>query len=471
MDYTAAVVEFYPDQVEDLKPEEKLKKNVDGYLNILDEILKKQPKPDILIFPEAVLTAKSAIVKRSDALPYTVEISNSSESLCTAVNTTFLTRLACAAQQSKIYLVINLIERERCKSTSKCAQDGWDIFNANIVLDRNGSVISKYQKYYLFDEPFINRTATPEVVIFDTDFGEKFASFTCFDILFKKPALDLIYKHQVTNIIFTTMWYSKLPFLAGLQMQRQWSYAVNATLLAAGANDPERANGGSGIHLGRKGSLVSGILENTRSQAFVATVPQLLAQVRETTEEIDKQAKQMDGFFLYDEDLTQYTSKIIQFGKQGIKNKICHKNLCCDFKMSLQWNNTTTKKYYVYHMVAYTGVLYIYDYILGIDVCGVIACLTKNLNSCSKRFPNYDDVSWPVTFKRIQIKAQFEIDDQKFQYPNSLLSNIKPLPAEDFDWTSTTLNTTIEKTFTLKHPQNRLMTFAIYGRDFNKDKH
>ncbi|KAK4878070.1 hypothetical protein RN001_010576 [Aquatica leii] len=452
-EYTAAVVEFYPDQAKDLEPEERLKSNIDGYLKILDKIIKKKPKPDIVIFPEATLKWNSVIVNHRDELPFTVEISNSTESLCTTENTTFLTRLACAAQKSKTYLVINLSERERCKST-KCAEDGWNIYNANVVLDRNGSVVSKYRKYHLFAEPFMNRTATPEIVIFDTDFGEKFASFTCFDIWFKKPALDLVYKHQVTNIIFPTMWFSQLPFV---------------TILAAGANDPKIGSGGSGIHLGRKGSLVSGILGNTRSQEFVATVPQLIAQVRETTQEIDKKAKQMDGFVLLPDDLTKYTSKVIQFGERKINETVCHNGFCCNFKMSLQWNNKTTKKYYVYHMVVYSGVLFAYYYDMGVDVCGVVACLNQNLRSCSRRFPNYDDVSWPVTFKHIQIKAQFENDDQKFQYPNSLLSNIKPLPVEDFDWTSRTLNTTIEKTFTLKQPQNRLMTFAIYGRDFNKD--
>ncbi|KAK4878066.1 hypothetical protein RN001_010572 [Aquatica leii] len=471
-EYTAAVIEYYPDQNKLLEPEERLRRNVDGYLKIFDEIQRGQLKPDIVVFPESTLTANAVIRNRTEEFPYTVEITNSTASLCTAENSTFLTRLACAAQRSKTYMVINLSERARCQSPSKCSEDGWDFYNSNIALDRNGSVISKYRKYNLFGEYLMNQTQTADISIFDTDFGATFAMFTCFDILFKEPTLNLIYKHRVNNIIFPSMWFSELPFLTAVQTQQQWAYAVNATVLAAGANNPKVGSGGTGIYQGTKGPLVFDI-EYAQSKAFVATLSHQQSSVRrETTNDIDKKAKQMDGFYLKTDNLKPYTSRTVQFGEKEINENVCHEDFCCNFKMLLDWNKATTDHYYVYHLTAYKGVRSfsgVYDG--GVDICGVVACRTQNLSSCGKRFPNYENISWPLTFKHIQIKAQFEIDDKKFQYPNSLRSNIKPLPVADIEWTSTTLNNTIERTYTLKEPQNRLMTFAIYGRDFSRDKY
>lgn len=73
----------------------------------------------------------------------------------------------------------------------------------------------RYRKTNLFVEPQFNVTAVPEIVTFDTDFGVKFGTFICFDILFNEPALKLIRQHQITDIVFPTAWFSEAPFLTG----------------------------------------------------------------------------------------------------------------------------------------------------------------------------------------------------------------------------------------------------------------
>ncbi|KAF5285196.1 hypothetical protein FQR65_LT13311 [Abscondita terminalis] len=459
-DYTAAVIEFYPDHDKSLQPDERLKRNIDGYLNVLKEIAEDNML-DIVIFPETTLVGNVIIAESKDFLPFTVEISIN-QSLCVAENATFLRRLACAAQTYKTYLMINIGERVANNST----EGGWDYYNTNILLDRSGTIVSRYRKYHLFSETFINKTAHPDISIFDTDFGVRFGTFICFDILFKEPALELIQKHNVTHIIFSTMWFSELPFLTALQAQQQWSYAVNATFLSSGCNSPKVGSGGSGFFQGTDGAVAYDILGGAESKAFVAKLP---ARKFLVDEDVDKKAKQMDGFHLRSENLRGYTSKTIEFGKKKISQTVCHREFCCDFKIEIKWNKTSPKNYYVYHMVAYDGVRLIDVCKIGVQICGVIACRGKNLNSCGKRFPNYDDVTWPSTFTRIEIRAEFAISDQKIQYPNSLLSNIKPLPVDAIEWTSVVANTTISRTYVLKKPQNRLITFAIFGRDFSRD--
>jgi len=76
-------------------------------------------------------------------------------------------------------------------------------------------MINRYRKTNLFVEHQFDVTTIPEIVIFDTDFGVKFGTFTCFDILFREPAIQLTRIHQVTDIVFPTAWFSEVPFLTG----------------------------------------------------------------------------------------------------------------------------------------------------------------------------------------------------------------------------------------------------------------
>lgn len=61
--------------------------------------------------------------------------------------------------------------------------------------------------------------------------------------------------------------------------------------------------------------------------------------------------------------------------------------------------------------------------------------------------------------------------DSAIQYPNTLLSSIRPLDKADFEWTSQYYddNKIVEKTLKLTKPQDRLLVFGIYGRDFSRD--
>lgn len=75
--------------------------------------------------------------------------------------------------------------------------------------------INRYRKTNLFNEEQFNVTSVPEIVTFDTDFGVKFGTFICFDILFHEPALQLTRLHNITDIVYTTAWFSEVPFLTG----------------------------------------------------------------------------------------------------------------------------------------------------------------------------------------------------------------------------------------------------------------
>lgn len=73
----------------------------------------------------------------------------------------------------------------------------------------------RYRKVHLYMEHQFDTVEPPEIVTFDTDFDVKFGTFICFDILFSVPALNLTRINNVTNIVYSTAWFSEAPFLTG----------------------------------------------------------------------------------------------------------------------------------------------------------------------------------------------------------------------------------------------------------------
>ncbi|KAG8226137.1 hypothetical protein J437_LFUL005798 [Ladona fulva] len=75
--------------------------------------------------------------------------------------------------------------------------------------------LSGYWKINLFDEPAMDKPREVTHSTFSTDFHVTFGMFTCFDIMWKEPAFDLVNNENVTDFVFPTAWFSQLPFLSG----------------------------------------------------------------------------------------------------------------------------------------------------------------------------------------------------------------------------------------------------------------
>ena len=193
-----------------MTPAARLQDNLQAYLNILNSTDAKDL--DIIVFPESTLNNndEATFVPNPEKQQITPCDDNSGE------YHTFLQQISCAARRLGIYVVINLTEKEWCSTipedTRKCATTGLNIFNTNVVFNRNGVVISRYRKVHLYGENK-NTTFVPEQGWFDTDFGVRFGHFICFDILFYSPAQVLV--ESIKDFIFTSMWFSQLPFLTG----------------------------------------------------------------------------------------------------------------------------------------------------------------------------------------------------------------------------------------------------------------
>lgn len=54
--------------------------------------------------------------------------------------------------------------------------------------------MARYHKHNLYFEAAFDVPPRPEIVTFDTPFAGKFGLITCFDILFREPAVTLVEK-------------------------------------------------------------------------------------------------------------------------------------------------------------------------------------------------------------------------------------------------------------------------------------
>lgn len=259
-----------------------------------------------------------------------------------------LRKLSCAAKQYNVYLVVNYIEKEDCKD---CGGDNINLYNSNIVFDRKGTIISRYRKYNLFLEFSFNVTSEPEISTFDTDFGVKFGHFICFDILFKTPALELLTRHKITDIVYPTHWFAELPFLDALSVQAAWSYANDVNLLASGFNTPITGSTGSGIYAGKVPKR-PGIFRSDRNKnaLLIANVPKVIDGRRNYTnfenilyEFSDTEVSTVTDktilikFFI--DFLSSFTTLLLQPETDEFVT-LCKDNFCCNFHHKAEHNET-----------------------------------------------------------------------------------------------------------------------------------
>ncbi|XP_066587545.1 vanin-like protein 1 [Prorops nasuta] len=477
--YIAAVVEFPPKQ--EASSELGLRENSESYVRIIKKAAEFQ-RADIIVFPEDGLTTTD-LPGRDEIESWTTLVPAVSENYIPCLNDTIpvsqvLKNISCAAQQNQIYVVINIAEKHPCEHKKHCAGDNTLYYNTNVAFDRNGKIIARYRKTHLYLEPQFNVTTNPEIVTFDTDFGVTFGTFTCFDILFKEPALTLTRKHQITDIIFTTAWFSELPFLTATQMQAGWSYAEDVNFLASGYNRPEVGNSGSGIYMGRNGiakitfpfettehylavdvlkkkkTTPSGDQSNSMKLEHVNT-EYLSARANDETRV--KRANDVGELKLYHDDITVFETAAFN---TSTTKKICHNGFCCDFTVDISHVDPASN----YRFVVFNG-LRTYSNIIfaGTRVCAVVQCANDTVASCG-----WSTKTSETTFKKIEISGTFDNYDEILVMPNTLTSP-SLLPLNNFLFEEHKHEKHGHVTISKTEPVRNVLTFGLYCREYSKD--
>ncbi|EDV44469.2 uncharacterized protein Dana_GF20309 [Drosophila ananassae] len=463
--YTAGVAEFRPSIVGG-NSEQLLAENLEGYLQL---IAAGNSTTDILVFPEATLNS----VLQLTAVPAFTE-----QSLCDespqddAEIAPFLRRLACAAREFRTYLVVNVKE----KALDKGSASGHAIYNTNVVFDRSGAVVSRYRKWNLYLESNTNRTESPQLATFRTDFNVTFGHFVCFDMLFYAPAQELVEGLGVRHVIVTKMFNSELPFLTAIQFQQGWAWANKVNLLAAGASLPQAGISGSGIYAGVQGTVARVLI----TDSDVGDRKMLLARLPVNPDDIiplEEEPAEPEAItsvrlkLLQQPDMDMFSTwELPMVGGSSVNKSICQEDLCCRFEAD--WTTNGSVPGYSYRMGVWVGRRrYEEEQYSSIRLCGLFACRSGDAASCGL-LDSQDNVvllTQGLEFTKLLIEGEFVRRPRRLISPSTLsASGFYPLQPSQMSWATEEQDNVTLVRMQLKQPQGHLMTFAIYGNYFDE---
>lgn len=185
-------------------PEQLLESNLQRYLEIMKNA---SATLDTIVFPEATL----------NDIPTGVLIPEANKNIVPCSDQTYaegnlVKLISCSANTYSRYVVENIVTKVKSpdaemitnKDKRRCSDrpNGFSYYNTNVVFNRKGEVIARYRKFNLFYED-IDKPSKPELVTFDTDFGVRFGTFICFDLIFRWPSNEILYNRDVTDIVFS----------------------------------------------------------------------------------------------------------------------------------------------------------------------------------------------------------------------------------------------------------------------------
>uniref|UniRef100_A0A1L8EIR4 Putative biotinidase and vanin n=1 Tax=Haematobia irritans TaxID=7368 RepID=A0A1L8EIR4_HAEIR len=469
--YNAGVVEFRPSAA--LSSENRVKDNLQGYMEILER--EEAQSLDIIIFPESTLNNRDQMTFVPNPQTEMIIPCDSEEE---GEYDEVMKQISCAARKYSKYIVINLTEKELCSMVPEdprpCASSGLNIYNTNVVFDRQGAVISRYRKVHLYGENK-NSTFVPEYGWFDTDFGVRFGHFICFDILFYSPAQEMVDKYGIKDFIFPTMWFSQLPFLTAVQVHQAWAYGNDVNLLAAGASDPVVGSTGSGIYNGRNGILVAVMNQGLgQRNLYVARVPKYTNPLKRVKRSIPKGSAKLSkpNIYLKRDYLENYASVLVDLTNgTNLSQDLCFSNssFCCSF--DLQWQSVDLKAdshHYYYRLGAYKGLRNeVAAETNELMNCALISCIGQDIKDCGKVY----DIDADITFENVTITASFPKTDGFLLMPNSLKADdLMPVPVGEFEWSEVlSKNNKINVRYSLNTSTSNLLAFSIYGNYYDGD--
>ncbi|KAJ8315313.1 hypothetical protein KUTeg_007463 [Tegillarca granosa] len=360
--------------------------------------------------------------------------------------------LSCLAKNNSIYVVANYGDLQQCQTNPNCPSSGHLQFNTNVVYDNHGNFIAKYHKFNLFYEFHFDTPKQAEIITFQTPFGT-FGIFTCFDILFHDPAIELIEK-GVRNIVFPTAWMDEFPFFFSVQFHSAFAIGSGINFLASNLHLPSNKFHGSGIYTPNGAAKYYYDVKTKEGRLIVADIPVL--------EKFSKTQKTSAITTTYKTvSVTNYQSQfsvplfhdhfnIVQVNNRLGSISVCHNKLCC----SLSYQMTGNDERFVFG--AFDG-LHTYAGRYYLQICALLKCRDSNHESCGL-FTNTST----TYFKDITIVGNFS---GTYIYPEILLSKDGELTLSTFQKWQHNENVLILNG-TSEFP---LLSASLFSREYSRD--
>ncbi|XP_036215559.2 vanin-like protein 1 isoform X2 [Bactrocera oleae] len=438
-------------------------------------------RPDIVVFPEDVLNDHDT--------PIVVPAPSDDVITCNADDAHYnyiISRMSCYARSLGLYVLINVVEVHNCTQSQNVSDlvANCAIYNANVVFDRHGVVISRYRKYNLIGSEWLyfNYTSQPEEeAIFRTDFNVTFGHFTRMDLLYARPAQTLV-QRGITDFLHPSKWQSELPFLTAVQLHQSWAFSNNVNLLVAGTNDPSRGRSGTGIYAGRYGVLIATMTSvEKQSKLHLSVIPKhnvssekvlkifkprqrnLKAQLNNNNQSV---LERFTGVVVTrDNNIDLYVTQPLVDATQTsgpLQQQLCHNDLCCNFHIEMHANTLATASTvsYYYRLAAFHDMgTFLNTEPDELAVCAIFACTGDHLYTCGRIYEEGVQVVPRYIFDIIRISGNFTRQRPSLLAPTSVDNLLMPLPVDEFEWQLQAHSNFTLANLTLLQPRSDLLTF------------
>lgn len=356
-----------------------------------------------------------------------------------------------------------------------CPPDMRYQYNTDVVFDTDGKLLTKYHKQNLYHENAFNTPTKCEHVTFTTSFGIKFGVFTCFDMLFKCPAFDLVTNYDVYNVVMPTAWMDGFPTLVSVQYQQAWSRATCINLIAANQHQPLASMYGSGIYsCGEPKAYLFDPLAPKERRLMLATLSDFGDHNNsvQTTNNVTSKAYVMKK---YDDKNNHDIDHGYEMVKKAVINQlsetfkckisndiydvirveqnkgslsICQNKLCCN----LVYEIAADKPRESYVLGVFRGPHTPEKYF--IEVCVLFKC--ASYNSCGHVVQTSSTV-----FSNFELSGNFTSTAHVF--PGMLVSGMRLVAKDDMQVSG-------HSAMTMKSMKEPLISAVLFARDYSKDK-
>ncbi|NXA40102.1 BTD Biotinidase, partial [Eudromia elegans] len=364
-------------------------------------------------------------------------------------DTEVLQRLSCMALKNKIFLVANLGTKQPCKHVDPhCPSDGRYQFNTNVVFDNDGVLVATYRKHNLYFEDAFDAPAEADYVLFDTPFAGKFGVFTCFDILFFEPAVNLVRQYNVKQVVYPTAWMNQLPLLSAVEFQQAFATAFNINVLAANIHHPTLGMTGSGIYTPVK-SFIYHNMQSSGGKLIVAEIPVITPDYKTSLEKVPcrvSQSEESSPPFYAEMMYDNFTFVPVQEDKGELK--VCANTLCCYLRYQRAASSPE-----LYALGAFDGLHTVHG-TYYVQACALVKCGGLHFSSCGQ------EVTDATALIDFQLWANMSTP---YVFPLLLTSGVTLDFADHMGWKND--HYFINKNGT----SSGLLTAGLYGRWYEKD--
>ena len=309
-------------------------------------------------------------------------------------------------------------------------------------------------------------------------FQVRFGVFTCFDMLFKDPAIDLVQTYGVQNIVVPTAWYKGFPGLISIEYQQAWSRVNCVNLVTANVYYPNRGLNftGTGIYDCGEAKTYTYGEEPIEKRLLFATLsgnrePQhdktdMLYRWRRDIEmvkefgigrkipqEIDNERRMLDD---PNDSTKTFKAKIMgnvftltKLTSPARELSVCVKGLCCNLKYGLPKGKQFTE---TFAMGTFIG-----DNPNGFywEVCLLLKCASSEESSCGTAVMDSGTV-----FRSFTMSGNFS--STALVFPMALGSGVSLFSTDEVKFANKRISGTA-----LQKP---LLTASLLGRVYSKDK-